>query len=103
MTRITEEMDMSEIVKLIGREANALSEMEEEVAFKIADYIDEHKVPRDIFGKSLDEINEWFGGHDNVMVTEQVRLFLEDYTKMSDIFDEMADDLGSMVETDDEY
>ena len=51
---------------------NKLTEEELEVFDIIAEHIDE--VPLALFQKSLDEINKFYGGHDDMMVNENIRL-----------------------------
>jgi hypothetical protein len=67
------------MAKRIGQTVNELGAKlnsdESEVASIIYDYLE--TLPPDFFKQSVDALNEHFGGHDNMMVTENVRQYLD--------------------------
>jgi hypothetical protein len=77
---------IGQIVNEIGAK---LTPTESKVASIIYDYID--TLPSDFFKKSVDELNKHFGGHDDMVVTENVRKYLDACKRELDEIDAIAD------------
>lgn len=61
--------------------------------------IEQTAFPLDFFEKrTVDELNEWFGGHDDVMLTENVRAYLHYYN----ILDKYLNELQKLYDSLDE-
>ena len=79
----------------------ALSADEKEVYNVLIDYVD--TLPEGFFvDNSVDELNAHFGGHDDMVVTENVRQALDAAQEMLLMLDDMAGIYGDLPEGDDE-
>ena len=50
--------------------------------------------PSDMFEASLDELNEHFGCHDDMMITENVRKYMDDSVKVRDYLISLNEMMG---------
>lgn len=94
---------MSDVERLAEESANAikaLSDKETEVFNIIIDYLD--TLPEGFFEQSVDKLNKHFGGHDDMMVTENVRKALDAQQKFECMLDEMSELFGELPEEDEE-
>lgn len=95
---------MSEIEKMgaeLTRSIKALSPDEEKVFDVIIDYLD--TLPDGFFeDNSVDQLNEHFGGHDNMMITEKVRAALNAQQRVERMMDALGDVYDDLPEEDDE-
>lgn len=93
--------DVEQLAKLSAAAIKRLTPTETEVFETILDYLD--TLPGDFFeSNTVDELNKHFGGHDDMVVTENVRNALDLQKKFEDTLDEMADVVGELPEDDPE-
>lgn len=91
---------LEEMVKDTAKKVKALSPAETEVFNTIIDYLD--TLPEDFFKQSVKALNEHFGGHDDMVVTEAVRSALDGQMQCERMLDAMADLYDSLPEEDEE-
>ena len=84
-------MDNLEKLSAIGSERiKALTAQEMEVFDILLDHLDH--LPEKFFEKNtLDQLNEYFEGNDNIVVTENIRLALDAQQKLDFMFEDLAD------------
>ena len=94
-------MDMDKLADICSARIKALTEQETEVFDILLDYLD--TLPENFFENStLAQINEHFEGHDNIVVTENVRLALDAQQKLEFMIEDMAD-LSNGIQPGEDY
>lgn len=87
--KMSEDFDYEVTLEIIDELPNlvdAMNEKESEVCNKISDTFKEVEYPVNLFNeKSVDELNEIFGGHDDMVITENVRATLNALRIMEEI------------------
>lgn len=91
--------DVEQLAEMSAAAIKKLTPAETEVFDIIIDYLD--TLPEDFFEtNTVEELNKHFGGHDDKVVTENVRKALDLQKKFEDMLDEMADVVGELPEED---
>ena len=80
--------DISDVVNEL---MDKLTDDELDVVNIIYDYID--TLPSDFFKQSVEALNKHFGGHDNLVVTENVRKYLDACKQELDEIDELVENV----------
>lgn len=80
--------DISDVVNEL---MDKLTDDELDVVNIIYDYID--TLPSDFFKQSVDALNKHFGGHGKLVVTENVRKYLDACKRELDEIDEIAENV----------
>ena len=78
-----------DISDIVNERMDALTDDELDVVNIIYDYLD--TLPSDFFKQSVEALNKHFGGHDNMVVTENVRAYLDACKQELDEIDEIAE------------
>ena len=77
---------------LVGELGDKLTDDELDVVNILDDYID--TLPSDFFKQSVEALNKHFGGHGRLVVTENVRKYMDTYKRALDEIDEIAENLS---------
>lgn len=92
---------MSELVDELFDRVDDLTDEEGDVFDVLSEHTDDF--PPDFFmKKTVEELNKHFGGHDDMKVTEKVRLALHAKQTLDNLMDELAGAMGDLPETEDD-
>lgn len=92
-------LDFDKLNSDVSKYFGMLSDDEKEVYNTILDYLD--TLPEDFFSdNSVEQLNKHFGGHDEFVVTENVRRALDASQKLELMLEAMADVVSELPEED---
>lgn len=95
--------DMDELSKEIDELEKKLTPEQDKVATILCDPDIMDNVPAEVYNRSVEELNEYFGGHEGMMIDETVRKFCITYKQWSDMTLDMVmayHEMGGETNTD---